>query len=150
MCYESKDSDQFSWQRWQVCNEIFMLWLISWCGDVLLEFLLFFSPGIRNYWRLFTVSVFGCIRNYLLIVTVYRHCSSRHYLCTDSIIVQTLFMQRFLQKNLELLLTITVRHCSLLCKTHYCAKQFAFSIHCIIMNVLFIIWFFHFHMPIYI
>ena len=110
----------------------------------------FFSPGIRNYWKLFTVSVFGCIRNYLLIVTVYRHCSSRHYLCTDSIIVQTLFMQRFLQKNLELLLTITVRHCSLLCKTHYCAKQFAFTIHCIIMNVLFIIWFFHFHMPIYI
>ena len=41
MYYQSKDSDHFSRQRRQVCNEIFMLLLLSWCGEVLLEFLLF-------------------------------------------------------------------------------------------------------------
>ena len=92
----------------------------------------FSSPGIINHWKIFTISIFGCIRNYLLTVIVHpvticakissqcRHCS-----CRDSI------------------RRIWNYYWHLLCGTiHYYAKLYSFVVHCIIMNKLFIFWFF--------
>ena len=63
---------------------------------------------------------------------------TRHYLCRDYIIVQKLFTQRFRQKNMELLLTVTMRQCSLLCKTvyfHYSLYYYECTIHHLVFSL---------------
>ena len=81
----------------------------------------FFNYNIINYRELFTVSIFGRIRNYLLTVIV-SHCSS--------VTMQSLFMQRFSHyicnhyscRESEIIIDrmiVTVQHCSLLYRTLY-------------------------------
>ena len=132
------------------------VWKVKICGYCSLNSAWTVTASLKNVWKkkgknanaleisaiqTQLISIFGCIRNYLLTVIVHPvtiHIC--HYLCEDSVTVQTLFTQRFCQKILELLLTFTVRHYSLLCRIvffHCALYYYEYIVHLLFFPLLY-------------